>query len=270
MDKEKNGTVNFNISKEGINEANKAKKSKKRLKTLNKGKTKSLGFIERMSMKYAGWVDGRKGLLRCNANGIWQSSTLKQEIDSYEEFCAKQFADLKVEEEEEFRQMNILFDKIIPLRKKLDDAKRQLSVVIGKEMNQIERKEGEENLTEVQVIARRNREREEQLQPLRKKVITYETQLSATIEDIFTRLSQVKESFDSTIKGTNRILQHCQRRVDLYWHSAMCYIPDLPALPNVVFSDASEQAFATHYNKVVEKAENLRMELASELYEEEK
>lgn len=33
MDKEKNGTINFNISKEGINEANKAKKSKKRLKT---------------------------------------------------------------------------------------------------------------------------------------------------------------------------------------------------------------------------------------------
>lgn len=44
-----------------------------------------------------------KNLLRCNENGIWQSSTLKQEVDSYEEFCAEQMGKLKLQEEDEFK-----------------------------------------------------------------------------------------------------------------------------------------------------------------------
>lgn len=246
----------------------KTKLRDKRLKSLAKGKTKSLGLIEKLVMKYDGWVDGRKGLLRCNADGVWQSSVLKQEVDSYEEFCAKQFGGLKVEEEDEFKQMNILFDKVVPLRKKLSDAKDHLNKAEDEEVNLTERKEGENNLTEMQVTARRSRERNERLAPLRNNVEEYETRLSATVDDIFERLSQVKESFDSTVKITNRLLQHSQRRVDVYWRSAACHIADLPALPVIAFSNVSEQAFADHYNKVAARAEKLREELASELYGE--
>ena len=63
---------------------------------------------------------------------------------------------------------------------------------------------------------------------------------------------------------TNRILQHSQRRIDVYWRSAMRYISELPVLPDVVFGNMSEQAFADYYEKLVEKAEKLRLELASE------
>ena len=52
----------------------------KRLQSLDKGKAKSLGPVEKLTMRYAGWVDGRHGLLRCE-NGTWQSSVLKQEVD---------------------------------------------------------------------------------------------------------------------------------------------------------------------------------------------
>ena len=65
----------------------------KRLQSLDKGKAKSLGPVEKLTMRYAGWVDGRHGLLRCE-NGTWQSSVLKQEVDSYEEFCAGQMGRL--------------------------------------------------------------------------------------------------------------------------------------------------------------------------------
>ena len=58
----------------------------KRLQSLDKGKAKSLGPVEKITMTYAGRIDGKKNLLRCNEYGIWQSSTLKQEVDSYEEF----------------------------------------------------------------------------------------------------------------------------------------------------------------------------------------
>ena len=74
----------------------------KRLQSLDKGKAKSLGPVEKLTMRYAGWVDGKHGLLRCSQNGDWQSSVLKQEVDSYEEFCAGQMGRLKFEEEDEF------------------------------------------------------------------------------------------------------------------------------------------------------------------------
>lgn len=258
----------INVAGKGAQGVNKSNLRNKRLKNLDRGKTKSLGIFEKLSMNYAGWVDGRRGLLRCNADGVWQSSVLKQEVDSYEEFCAEQLGGLKVEEEDEFKQMNILFDKVVPLRKKLSDAKSRLSKATDEEVDLTERKEGENNLTEMQVTARRSRERSEQLAPLRNIVTEYETQLSAIVDDIFSRLSQVKESFDSTVKITNRLLQHSQRRVDVYWRSAMRHMPDLPALPNVIFSNVSELAFAEHYNKVETRAEKLRAELANELYEE--
>lgn len=245
----------------------KVKLRSKRLKNLKNGKIRSIGFLEKYSMKYAGWVDGRKGLLRCNEDGMWQSVVLKQEMDSYEEFCAKEFGKLKVEEESEFNQMNILFDKIITLRKKLSDAKERLYTAKMEEFDLNERREGEENLTNMQVTARRSRERSELLQPLQSNVTEYETQLSATVDEIFTRLSQVNESFDSTVKMMNHLLQHSQRRIDIYWRSAMRHVPELPALPDVVFSNVSEQMFAGHYEKIAVKAEKLRMEV-SELYGE--
>lgn len=48
----------------------------------------------------------------------------------------------------------------------------------------------------------------------------------------------------------------------------MRHLPDLPALPNVTFTNNSEQEFAKHYEQVVQRAEKLRLTLASELQEE--
>lgn len=248
---------------------NKSRLRKKRLKSLEREKIKSLGIIEKLVMKYAGRVDSRKGLLRCNTDGVWQSNILKQEIDSYEEFCAQQFGRLKIEEEEEFQKMNILFDKVVLLRKKLYEAEKRLKEAMEEQVNLKERKEGEENLTEIQVVSRRNHERAEQLQPLRSDAATYETQIYITIEDIFTRLSNLKEKFDSTVKITNRVLQHSQRRIDVYWRSAMYQLPELPTFPEIAFNNTAKQSFEEHYNKMFQKAEKFRTELISKEHKEE-
>lgn len=240
----------------------------KRLQSLDKGRVKSLGPVEKLTMRYAGWVDGRHGLLRSTENGDWQSSVLKQEVDSYEEFCASQMGRLKFEEEDEFKNLNILFDTVVPLKTNLAAAREILKNALAEDVDLTRRKEGEESLTEVQVAARRNREREESLLPFKRAVSESEKALSDTIEAIFTSLSQVKESFDSAAKITNRVLQHHQRRIDIYWRSAVRQMPDLPALPNVVFSNNSEEEFAKHFDQVSKRAEKLRLALASELQEE--
>ena len=228
----------------------------KRLQSLDKGRVKSLGPVEKLTMRYAGWVDGRHGLLRCSQNGDWQSSVLKQEVDSYEEFCAGQMGRLKFEEEDEFKKLNILFDTVVPLKTNLTAAKQVLKNALAEDVDLTRRKEGEESLTEVQVL------------PFKRAVAESEKALSDTIEAIFTSLSQVTESFDSAAKITNRVLQHHQRRIDVYWRSAMRHLPDLPPLPNVTFTNNSEQEFAKHYEQVVQRAEKLRLTLASELQEE--
>lgn len=117
---------NHGLSPKEVSIMNKSNLHNKRLQSLNKGKTKSLGPVEKITMTYAGRIDGKKNLLRCNENGIWQSSTLKQEVDSYEEFCAEQMGKLKLQEEDEFKKLNILFDQVIPLRKKLLESKNLL------------------------------------------------------------------------------------------------------------------------------------------------
>lgn len=152
----------------------------KRLQSLDKGKAKSLGPVEKLTMRYAGWVDGRHGLLRCE-NGTWQSSVLKQEVDSYEEFCAGQMGRLKFEEEDEFKKLNILFDTVVPLKTNLTAAKQVLENALAEDVDLTHRKEGEESLTEVQVAARRNREREESLLPFKRAVAESEKALSEPI-----------------------------------------------------------------------------------------
>ena len=245
------------------------KQSKQRLKRLEKEKTKSLGLAETLMMKYAGWNDGRNELLRCNADGTWESSVLKQEVDAFEELCAHHMAELKLEEEKTFNEMNVLFDKVDPLRKKLFDAKAALEQAKEKAVDVTMRKEGEENLTEAQIVSRRHREHERMLLPLKKKVETYDKEFSDTVDSIFANLSQVKEAFDTTVKINQRVLQHSQRKIDVYWRSAMLQMPKLPALPMVVFSNVSEQAFESHYRQAEERAKKLRRELVYEICEEE-
>ena len=84
---------------------------------------------------------------------------------------------LKLQEEDEFKKLNILFDQVIPLRKKLLESKNLLRNAMDEEVDLTSRKEGEDNLTEVQVTARRNREREESLRPFKDAVSKYDKEL---------------------------------------------------------------------------------------------
>ena len=249
-------------------ETDPAKLRRKRVRNLYKGKARSMGLLEQLSMKYAGFADGKRGLLSCNENGIWQSSTLKQEVDSYEEFCAELLGGLKLEEEEAFQELNILFDKIVLLRKKRLEEKAHFQAECAKEPDLTKRRAGEEHLSELQVAARREREKEQKLKPLREKVEACEKELSDTIETIFAQLSRIKENLDSTANIMNRVLQHCQRRVDVYWHSALCSMANLPAVPDVTFTKVSQEECYRHYREAESRAENLRRELESELCEE--
>lgn len=235
-----------------------------RLKSLKKGKARALGIFEILSMKFAGWTDGRKGLLRKGEDGSWQSSRLKEEIDTYEEFCEDLYGHLKFEEEEEFKKLNALLDSVVIQNKDLSVAQKNLDSVLNKDFSVNKRKVGEESLSEVQVIARRNHERNKQLRPYYNEVEEKRITLSQTVEEIYKRLSHVRESFDSTCKIAHRLHQHCQRRIDVYWRSAMRQNGELPPVPRISFTNYSELDYRNHFEKLEKRAEQLRNRLALE------
>lgn len=235
-----------------------------RIKSLEKGKVRSLGIFEILSMKFAGWTDGRKGLLRKGEDGSWQSSRLKEEIDTYEEFCEDLYGRLKFEEEEEFKKLNLLLDGVVIQNKDLAVAQKNLDLVLNKEVSVNKRKVGEENLSEAQVMARRNHERNKQLRPYYNEVEEKRITLSQTVEEIYKHLSHVRESFDSTCKVAHRLQQHCQRRIDVYWRSAMRQNGELPPVPRISFTNFSEQDYRNHFEKLEKKAEHLRNGFALE------
>lgn len=234
----------------------------KRLKVLYDGKVKPLGIIETLLLKYAGYRDGKRGLIRCNDNRKWESATLKHEVDSYEEFCAKQLGRLKIDQENNFKAINILFDRIVSLRNDLVKAESRLHEIEAINIDIHERRAGEEYLAEAQVILRRNRERNELIHSLKESVKKYEIQLYESIDEIFTRLSEIQETFDTTVKINDRILQHSQRRIDVYWRTVMSKIAELPVSPCIQFNNISECAFAAHFKDLTVKAEKLRIEIS--------
>ena len=167
---------------------------KKRIRSLEKEKLKSLGILEILSLKYAGWQDGRKGLIRQSEEGVWQSSRLKGETDSYEEFCGKLYGRLKLEEEEEFRSVNVLFNRAGTQYKALEEAKERLNAALGGKTALAERRAGEEELTEAQIIARRSRERSRQLEHCYRSVSEKEKILFAGDQSVYLSPDEAEET----------------------------------------------------------------------------
>ncbi|MCR5836275.1 MAG: hypothetical protein K6G88_07205 [Lachnospiraceae bacterium] len=241
---------------------------KKQIRNLKKGKTKSLGLFETLVMKHAGWSDGRKNLLKCSEEGVWQSSRLKGEIDSYEEYCGVLFGQLKVESEDVFNDVNMLLDKTELLQKNLVTSQKELEAELAIKTNVNERKFGEEELTDEQIVARRTREHNNHLNVFRQRVDETKKSIEQNCEEIFSMLGTLGETYDSTCKIANRLFQHCQRRVDVYWRSALRQNDSLPPIPNVIFTKNSEEQFGSHYKEVKRRGELIKKQLV--LSEEEK
>ena len=182
-----------------------------RIRILEKGKISSLGPFEKLSLKFEGWSDGRKGLIRKDDSNQWNSMRLKAEIDASEEFSAKLFGLLKVQEEEKYEKIGILFDRLLLFQKQLHDANNSLQSELNIETDFNERRVGEEKLTSAQIVERRTREREKHLEPFKRKVEDSRNVIVDTLDGMFSLLSQIQESFDSTCRIVDRLQERSER-----------------------------------------------------------
>ena len=230
---------------------------KNRAKSLIKGKIHSLNLIEKLSMKFAGLTDGKKGLIKQTKAGTWWSTTLQMLVDSYEEYCDKLYGNLKYEDEEEFKNVSILCNQIEPKNKKYTQELNLLKETLKTVPDVSTRKAGEEKMTNEQVATRRTRERSLYIINHQKSVDAAEADLRLAVDQLLTCISTIKEDFNTTCRISNRILNHCQRKADIYWREVMKHIPELPPSPEISFKSESREAYNNHYLQVVSKAEEV-------------
>ena len=232
-----------------------------RINSLKKGKTKSLGLFETLKMKLLGFIDGLRGYPKKDENGRWLSAHMDREINAYEEFCSRMWGTLQIETEEMYSRLGGLIDGLSDMERQVADAKNSFEAAVQAEGNhKVTRKNGEENLTEAQVSARRGREREKRLSPMRSRIATAENARSAAITEFLDLRNKLIENNNTTRMICNRVKDHMLQRVDVYWNSALRRHPDkemMPAVPLISIEYNAEKVFMEPHMQVMRKAEEL-------------
>lgn len=230
-----------------------------RISKLSKGKIKGLGLFEKISLKIAGFIDGRRSLPRENSVGGWISPHLDREVRSYDEFASRMWGHLQIEEETAYAHLGELMDSIGHTKSLLEDAKAEL-VSEQEKVSDTSRKHGESKLTEAQVVARRASERAKRLAPLKDRVSTLKSTLASEVDEFSELRSRILEDNNSTRMICNRVKDHLYQRMDVYWNTALRKHPDstqMPVVPSVEVASRAEDAYTEPHKLLMKRAEAL-------------
>lgn len=242
-----------------------------RLRSLDKGKIKNMGIIEKIRLKLAGNSDGARGFPRCSEGNKWQSAFIDKEVNAYEEYCSRIWGSLQIEAESDYKRIGELIDSINHLWIELEKAKENLSNQSNHDEFLSVRKKGEDRLTESQVKARRAREQNKRLAPARNKIAELESKIAAQTEELIELKNAVDEANNTNRMICNRLKDHTFQRIDIYWNYALRKHPDALIMPTVPYVDLSydaEMVFITPHLELMQRTDKL-MQLISENNKEE-
>lgn len=270
--KDKNNFVSTGKEKENM-PTNRAKLRKKRHKKLGNGKGKKVSFIEAIGLKIAGCSDGRKGFPRKTEDNGWYSPFMNRDMNGYQEFCTHIWGSLQIENEGEYARLEKLMDKIQQKKGSLDTVKSELAIAYKRETEfEINRKKGEDKLTDAQIFVRRKAEKDKKLVPLKRKVAGIEQELKED-EDIFSELhSKLLEDDNTTRLICHRVRDHILMRVDVYWNSVLRHHPDnasMPVIPMLELKDEAEEAYLRPHKELMKRAATFQDVIHDEATEKE-
>lgn len=232
----------------------------RRLRKLNKGAVRHMGWPEALGLKIAGRRDGQQGLPREDGDGRWTSPFVSREADSYEEFCSRMWSMLQLETESDFAKLNALTDSIPLTRRCIAEAEGALEQA-EQEIIHFTRRKGEENLTEDQVHARRKREQERSMAPVVQQLRQLNEQLESQTAEFTALWCRLEEDANTIRMAVHRVREHTLQRLDIYWNAALRFHPEgmtMPVTPGAMLSGRSEEAYLALHRKLNEKAEAMR------------
>ena len=234
---------------------------------LRKGKIKGLGFWEKILLKITGFLDGRRGLPREDENGHWTSPHLDKEVHSYDEFSTRMFGQLQIDRKDDYARLSELIDSITCIKTQIQNTKAELDEATNKEEAiPIFRRDGENRLTDAQVVARRSKEQAARLAPIKSRICSLKERLSTEIDEFVRLHNKIIEDNNSTRIVCNRVKNHLLMRLDEYWNSALLSHPDnskMPAIPSIEITARAEAAYLEPHHVLMQRAELLIQILSS-------
>lgn len=226
---------------------------------LEKGKTKNIGFFESVSLKIAGRSDGAHGLPRQDGGGEWISPMLSKEIHSYKEFCDRIWGKLQIDISDKFARLGYLLDNLKSLEGQLEEARGRLEKAqsIGEPDYHI-KKRGEEHLSENQVVSRRKRYHQKQLQPFMSSVQSLGNELKENLKEAILLENEITEANNAARLICERVMNHTRQRMDVYWNASYASHPkknNLPVTPGIRLIPDAELMYFRQHKQFLDKAE---------------
>lgn len=237
----------------------KNQRNQERISDLNKSKPKPIGTFEKFKLNCIGRVDGKRGLPKEDYDGIWTSPFLDSKTHFFNEFTSFTWSKLQFNQEENYVRLGELKDSIIHTKEQLEIAEKDLETgVDGECCEDVSRKQGEDRLTEAQVVARRANESMKRLAPLKGRVNSLRTQLSAEIDEFSSLRNKIIEECNSTRMICNSAKEHLYQQIAVYWSAAMkkhTQGSKMPVVPDIEVLSASEEIYMQPHRDVLQKTE---------------
>ena len=217
---------------------------------LSKGRNGRLGIGEKISLSHRGKQDAKNGLLRETEKG-WSSPALAGEKAAYEEFCAKTWASHQIAMKKSYEEAGSLKERILRLKEEISEAEAEIEELENVKP-EFYRKFGEDNVSETQVRARREREHDSRV---REKV--------QARKELGRALAQDREELD---RIRNRILEadhavrmicekageHTKLRMAAYWNAAVKKHAEanrIPAVPDLELANDAERVYLSGHKE---------------------
>lgn len=221
------------------------KEARRRLRQVQNGRVHYLGPLERLTLSIAGRIDGARSQPREISDGSWSSPLIRKETDALEEHCDRVWGTELVRLEPYHVRIGQLVTDIARLERQL--RKSETEDVPVKEEFLAMRKRGEEQLTDAQVCARRQREYDRRVDAARSRTDAVENTLAAHYLELAKLHSIVTDAENEARLCCERVTNHTKQRIDAYWRAALRTHPEQQRMPAYLLPLPETNAERTYF-----------------------
>ena len=225
-------------------------------KMLLKGKVEHLRISEACIMWILGERDGRTGLPRQSQSGDWESPRLRKESSAFNEFCDRAWGTVQLDLKNDYATVGVLIDDIVRKREILERLTQKAPLQPDDSYFRT-RRNGEEELNEDQVRARRSRELGKRNAPHFTRVRELEREITAAYEKLDELQNHIIETNNGIRIICERLKNHTEQRRNAYWNATLRTHPNkakMPVIPSPLPESEAELTYVSQHRTLEEEA----------------
>lgn len=213
---------------------------------LRRGKNRKLGILETIGLKLAGKADGKAGLPKDAGSGRWSSAFMAKEETSFAEYCDRLWGNQQIKLHSAHAQRDVAYAEILSLTARMALLTENAPQAVDFSFS---RKQGEEELSQTQVEERRAREFSRERSAYLAEVDALEGELAERYKELELVHSYIQESDNAARLISQRVMDRCYQRLEVYWRAAYRVHPEASKMPASSGCVLSSQAEDTYFSK---------------------